>query len=59
MNEDCILEEEKGKYQFVIEVKDKEIGGLKKILKAWQVSEYTLQKSVSKMEHVQLHISSD
>lgn len=59
MNEDCVLEEEKGKYQFAIEVKDKEIGGLKEMLKAWQVSKYTLQKSVGEMEHVQLHTSSD
>ncbi|XP_052509014.1 coiled-coil domain-containing protein 73 [Budorcas taxicolor] len=53
----CALEEEKGKFQLAMEIKEKEIEGLKETLKTLQVSKYSLQKKVSEMEQkVQLHL---
>ncbi|CAM5121071.1 unnamed protein product [Eretmochelys imbricata] len=51
------MEEEKGKYQLAIEIKEKEIDGLKKTLKTSQISKYTLQKKLNEMDQkLQLHI---
>uniref|UniRef100_A0A7M4EGD2 Coiled-coil domain containing 73 n=1 Tax=Crocodylus porosus TaxID=8502 RepID=A0A7M4EGD2_CROPO len=38
-----------GKYQLVVETKEKEIDGLKEILKTLQISNYTLQKKLNEM----------
>ncbi|KAM7164070.1 coiled-coil domain-containing protein 73 [Macrochelys suwanniensis] len=51
------MEEEKGKYQLAIETKEKEIDGMKKTLKTFQISKYTLQKKLNEMDQkLQLHI---
>ncbi|KYO21967.1 coiled-coil domain-containing protein 73 isoform B [Alligator mississippiensis] len=51
------VEEEKGKYQLVVETKEKEIDGLKEILKTLQISKYTLQKKLNEMDQkLQLHL---
>ncbi|KAG6935306.1 coiled-coil domain containing 73, partial [Chelydra serpentina] len=47
----------KGKYQLAIETKEKEIDGMKKTLKTFQISKYTLQKKLNEMDQkLQLHI---
>ncbi|XP_066043341.1 coiled-coil domain-containing protein 73 [Chamaea fasciata] len=50
------MEEEKGKYQLAVEIKEKEIDGLKETLKALQISKYTLQKKLNEMDQkLQMH----
>uniref|UniRef100_A0A8V0ZW81 Coiled-coil domain containing 73 n=1 Tax=Gallus gallus TaxID=9031 RepID=A0A8V0ZW81_CHICK len=44
------MEEEKGKYQLAVEIKEKEIDGLKETLKELQISKHTLQKKLNEME---------
>ncbi|XP_019406565.1 PREDICTED: coiled-coil domain-containing protein 73 [Crocodylus porosus] len=55
----CICDQEPcpGKYQLVVETKEKEIDGLKEILKTLQISNYTLQKKLNEMDQkLQLHL---
>ncbi|NWY48541.1 CCD73 protein, partial [Sylvia atricapilla] len=52
------MEEEKGKYQLALEIKEKEIDGLKETLKALQISKYTLQKKLNEMDQkLQMHLT--
>ncbi|XP_068801361.1 coiled-coil domain-containing protein 73 [Struthio camelus] len=52
------MEEEKGKYQLVVETKEKEIDGLKETLKALQISKYALQKKLNEMDQkLQMHLT--
>ncbi|NWR00065.1 CCD73 protein, partial [Paradoxornis webbianus] len=52
------MEEEKGKYQLAVEIKEKEIDGLKETLKALQISKYTLQKKLNEMDQkLQMHLT--
>ncbi|XP_052551420.1 coiled-coil domain-containing protein 73 [Tympanuchus pallidicinctus] len=52
------MEEEKGRYQLAVEIKEKEINGLKETLKELQISKYTLQKKVNEMEQkLQMHLT--
>uniref|UniRef100_A0A8C2TYP6 Coiled-coil domain containing 73 n=1 Tax=Coturnix japonica TaxID=93934 RepID=A0A8C2TYP6_COTJA len=44
------MEEEKGKYQLAVEIKEKEIDGLKETLRELQIAKYTLQKKLNEME---------
>ncbi|XP_074854640.1 coiled-coil domain-containing protein 73 [Carettochelys insculpta] len=50
------MEEEKGTYQLAVEIKEKEIDGLKKTLKTLQISKYNLQKKLNEMDQkLQMH----
>ncbi|XP_072195300.1 coiled-coil domain-containing protein 73 [Excalfactoria chinensis] len=52
------MEEEKGKYQLAVEIKDKEIDGLKETLRELQVAKYTLQKKLNEMDQkLQMHLT--
>ncbi|XP_031463044.1 coiled-coil domain-containing protein 73 isoform X2 [Phasianus colchicus] len=52
------MEEEKGKYQLAVEIKEKEINGLKETLKELQISKYTLQKKLNEMDQkLQMHLT--
>ncbi|XP_021257606.1 coiled-coil domain-containing protein 73 isoform X6 [Numida meleagris] len=52
------VEEEKGKYQLAVEIKEKEIDGLKETLKELQISKYALQKKLNEMDQkLQMHLT--
>ncbi|XP_040528287.1 coiled-coil domain-containing protein 73 isoform X24 [Gallus gallus] len=52
------MEEEKGKYQLAVEIKEKEIDGLKETLKELQISKHTLQKKLNEMDQkLQMHLT--
>ncbi|XP_065611694.1 coiled-coil domain-containing protein 73 [Cyrtonyx montezumae] len=52
------VEEEKGKFQLAVEIKEKEIDGLKEALKELQISKYTLQKKLNEMDQkLQMHLT--
>ncbi|XP_032300610.1 coiled-coil domain-containing protein 73 isoform X3 [Coturnix japonica] len=52
------MEEEKGKYQLAVEIKEKEIDGLKETLRELQIAKYTLQKKLNEMDQkLQMHLT--
>ncbi|NXJ13810.1 CCD73 protein, partial [Odontophorus gujanensis] len=52
------VEEEKGRFQLAVEIKEKEIDGLKETLKELQISKYTLQKKLNEMDQkLQMHLT--